>query len=98
MSRRLLACSPLHSTHLGELAVSEPLQPPHAVAGLPLAGGPPGDHDARPPGETLNLPPHQLADAKAFVVLLQGGGGREEEEQKTYNLHFWIVPQGILGH
>lgn len=64
----------LLSTHLGELAVSEPLQPPHAVAGLPLAGGSPGDHDAGPPGESLDLPPDQLADAKAFVVLQQEGG------------------------
>lgn len=66
----------LSSTHLGELAVSKPLQPPHAVAGLPLAGGPPGDHDAGPPGETLDLSPHQLTDTKAFVILLRGERGR----------------------
>lgn len=55
--------------HLRELAVSKPLQPPHAMAGLPFAGGAPSHHDAGPPGKSLDLPPHQLADAKTLVVL-----------------------------
>lgn len=55
--------------HLRELAVSKPLQPPHAVAGLPLARRPPRHHDARPPGEAFDFPPDQLADSKTLVVL-----------------------------
>lgn len=55
--------------HLRELSVSEPLQPPHAVAGLPFAHGAPRHHDARPPGEALDLSPDQLADSKAFIIL-----------------------------
>lgn len=59
----------LFPPHLRELSVSKPLQPPHAVAGLPLAGGAPRHHDAGPPGEALDFPPHQLADAETLVVL-----------------------------
>lgn len=56
-------------SHLRELAVSKPLQPPHAVTGLPFTSSPPCHHDARPPGKALDLPPHQLTDPKTFVVL-----------------------------
>lgn len=80
--RKLCTSSPsippaLISAHLRELAVSEPLQPPHAVASLPLAGGAPRHHDAGPPGEALDLPPDQLANAEPFVVLRGGEGGGE---------------------
>lgn len=54
------------------------------MAGLPFAGGAPSHHDAGPPGKSLDLPPHQLADAKTLVVL--NGGGRiqmaEERERE----------------
>lgn len=59
----------LLNSHLRELAITEPLQPPHAMSGLSFARGAPGDHDAWPPGEPLDLPPHQLSNAKTLVVL-----------------------------
>lgn len=68
-----LACFPFFPPYLRELAVSKPLEPPHAVAGLPLAGGAPRHHDAGPPGEALDLPPHQLTDAETLVVLEKEG-------------------------
>lgn len=64
--------------HLGEFAVSEPLQPPHAVAGVPFARGPPRYHDARPPGEALYFPPDQLTDSKTFFILVT-----QKKESKT---------------
>lgn len=68
--------------HLGELAISKPLQPPHAVAGLPLAGCAPRHHDAGPPGEALDLPPHKLADAKTLVVLDRGGRTQRQRRER----------------
>lgn len=77
-------------SYLRELAVSKPLQPPHAVAGLPFAGGAPRHHDARPPGKPLNFPPHQLTNAKTFVVLGVGEKtqmkGAEEESIRSYKV------------
>lgn len=65
------------NAHLRELAVAEPLQPPHAMRGLSFARSAPGDHDAWPPGEPLNLPPHQLPNTETLVVLRgeERGGG-----------------------
>lgn len=60
--------------HLREFAISKPLQPPHAVVGLPLASGTPRHHDARPPGKALDLAPHQLSNSKTLAIL--DGGGR----------------------
>lgn len=75
----------LFPPHLRELSVSKPLQPPHAVAGLPLAGGAPRHHDAGPPGEALDFPPHQLADAETLVVL-EVRRQRESEDEVNPSL------------
>ena len=51
------------------------------MGGLPLAGGTPRHHHAGPPGEALDLPPHQLPDAEALVVMTTGREEEEEEEE-----------------
>lgn len=56
-------------THLGELAITKPLDPPHAGHGLALGGGLPRHHHGRPPGEALDLAPHEVPNSKLFPIL-----------------------------
>lgn len=56
-------------THLGELAIAKPLDPPHAGHGLALGGDLPRYHHGRPPGEALDLSPHEVPYSKLLPIL-----------------------------
>ncbi|KAL0595220.1 hypothetical protein AAY473_035410 [Plecturocebus cupreus] len=59
----------LPETHLRELAIAKPLDPPHARHGLSLGGGFPRYHHGGPPGEALDLPPHEVPYSKLLPIL-----------------------------
>lgn len=56
-------------THLRELAITKPLDPPHAGHGLALGSGLPGHHHGRPPGEALDLSPHEIPYPELLPIL-----------------------------
>lgn len=68
------------------------------MAGLPFVGDAPRHHDAGPPGETLDLPPNQLPNAKTFVVLGVGEKRQmeEAEEHKAMSLYCALLHQWNL--
>jgi hypothetical protein len=55
--------------HLRKLAITKPLYPAHSGHGLSLGGGFPGHHHGRPPGEALDLSPHEVTYSKLFIIL-----------------------------